>query len=128
MGRAWGRLQQRHDFLRIAGNGVRRGTPAFLLQAAGQAISGHLRVGFTASRKIGNAVARNRAKRRLRAAADIALAPLVARPVDFVLVARHDALTRDFSIMAAELIKTAAQLIRDIESPRPARSAKTESP
>ena len=48
------------------------------------------RLGLTATKKIGNAVTRNRARRRLRALARHYLAP-VARPgVDYVLIARHD--------------------------------------
>ena len=62
--------------------------------------AGTLRVGFTASKKIGNAVARNRAKRRLRAAAS-ALLPLSGRAGhDYVLVARAGILVRDFRRLA----------------------------
>ncbi len=62
-----------------------------------------LRIGFTASRKIGNAVARNRAKRRLRAAARMRL-PLSGRPGhDYVLVARTGILTRDFQALLGDI-------------------------
>ena len=62
-----------------------------------------IRIGFTASRKIGNAVARNRAKRRMRAAAHERL-PLVARAGhDYVLVARAGILTRDFQALLGDL-------------------------
>ena len=67
-----------------------------------------LRIGFTASRKIGNAVARNRAKRRLRAAAREAL-PLSGRVGhDYVLVARAGILARDFQALLGDI--TAAMM------------------
>jgi ribonuclease P protein component len=64
------RLKTRADFLRAA-RGIRRVEGAVTLETCPtpQPAQGGIRVGFTASKKIGNAVARNRAKRRLRAAA-----------------------------------------------------------
>jgi ribonuclease P protein component len=62
-----------------------------------------IRVGFTASRKIGNAVARNRARRRLKAAAQQVL-PLYGLPGnDYVLVARRETLTRPFGELLGDL-------------------------
>jgi ribonuclease P protein component len=67
-----------------------------------------LRFGVTASRKVGGAVERNRAKRRLRAIA-AALLPLYGVPGnDYVLVARRDVLTRGYE----SLIKDLAQALR----------------
>ncbi|WP_372839164.1 ribonuclease P protein component [Phaeovulum sp.] len=108
-------LQNRPDFLRAA-SARRQGTPAFLLQARrrgeGEITNPALvRVGFTCSKKVGNAVARNRAKRRLRALARAVL-PLGAMPGwDYVLVGRADATaTRDFAAMKAELARALAQI------------------
>ncbi|QXT39610.1 ribonuclease P protein component [Gymnodinialimonas ceratoperidinii] len=101
-------LTQRKDFLSAA-RAARVPTPAFLLQARRRDEGeepGAIRVGFTCSKKVGNAVARNRAKRRLR---EIARAILPAEGKDgwdYVLIGRKDATaTRDFQAMQADLSK-----------------------
>ena len=98
------RLKSREDFLR-AQKGVRRVTASLTLEAclSPQPIEAGLRVGFTATRKLGNAVTRNRAKRRLRAAAQATL-PLSGRAAhDYVLVARPGTLSRPFSSLVEDL-------------------------
>lgn len=78
--------------------------PGFLLQARDRGDSGGARIGYTCSKKLGNAVMRNRAKRRLRALARQVL-PGLARPGwDYVLIGRPGATAeRDFAAMAREL-------------------------
>ncbi len=90
------------------------------------------RVGFTASRKIGGAVARNRAKRRLRAAAGSTMPGRALPGVDYVLVARSAVLTCGFSHVEAELRSAMAELAkkRDRESeplPVPEAASSTAS-
>lgn len=104
-------LQQRADFLRAA-QGRRQGTAGFLVQARLRGDgSADLRVGFTASKKIGNAVMRNRAKRRMRALARELLLARGAPGWDYVMVARPGAtVTRDFADLRADLAGALARL------------------
>lgn len=104
-------LQNRPDFLRAA-SALRQGTGGFLLQARDRKDgTGTVRVGFTASKKIGNAVARNRAKRRLREVAR-AILPTGARPGwDYVLVAKPGVTTiRDFALLLGDLQAALARI------------------
>ena len=100
------RLKTRADFLRAA-RGIRRVEGAITLEACPtpmpETLPGCLRAGFTASKKIGNAVTRNRAKRRLRAAAS-QLLPLLGREGhDYVLVARGTAVARPFPVLLSDI-------------------------
>ena len=98
------RLKKRADFLRAA-RGIRRVEGAITLETcpAPELPPAHLRLGFTASKKVGNAVIRNRAKRRLRAAAS-QLLPLLGRPGhDYVLVARGTTVARPFPALLSDI-------------------------
>jgi ribonuclease P protein component len=105
-----GRLKRRPDFLRVAGGRQKWVAPGLILQALRQGDADPVpddstpaRVGFTASAKVGNAVLRNRARRRLRAAA-AAMLPRHAQPAhDYVLIARAGTLTRRFGDLLADL-------------------------
>ncbi|RDC70930.1 ribonuclease P protein component [Rhodovulum sp. 12E13] len=87
-------LTRRAEFL-AAARARRAGTAGFLLQARkrrpDEAASEVARVGYTCSRKVGNAVARNRAKRRLRALAREVLPEAGRAGWDYVLIGRPGA-------------------------------------
>ena len=106
------RLRQRADFLAVA-NGARVNSPAFVLQSLdrqsldrqnlGRDDSGPIRIGFTVTKKNGNAPQRNRIRRRLRELVK-RLDPVSMQPHhDYVLVGRRDALSRDFATMLDDL-------------------------
>jgi ribonuclease P protein component len=87
--------------------------PGFVLQVAqvpsdfrGAAI----RVGFTVSRKVGNAVTRNRARRRLREVARLVIPGQARSDLDYVLVARQAAVGRDFAALQRELMEALKRL------------------
>ncbi len=100
-------LTERADFLR-ASRARKQAMPGFILQARRRADAENagngIRVGFTCSKKVGNAVARNRAKRRLREIARKIL-PQRGRPGwDYVLIGRKDQTAdRDFGDLQSDL-------------------------
>ena len=61
------------------------------------------RFGFTASKKVGNAVSRNRARRRLRAAASDVVFEWLDDPMDFVLIARGTTMQRPYDELLEDL-------------------------
>ena len=98
------RLKRRAEFLRVAAARRKWAAPGLVLQAvttAGAAVAGtaEFRVGFTVSRRVGNAVARNRARRRLRAAADQIMPQQAAAGYDYVLIGRQETLVRPFEAL-----------------------------
>lgn len=69
-----------------------------------------IRVGFTVSRKVGNAVVRNRVRRRLREIARLVIPDHAQTDLDYVLVGRKAALGREFATMQAELLQALKRL------------------
>ena len=105
-----GRLKRRPEFLAVAGTRRKHVAPGLILQvrrhderqrpAPGEP---PLRLGLTASRKVGNAVVRNRARRRLREAARQILTAHAAPGHDFVLVARAATAERPWAELLGDL-------------------------
>ena len=101
------RLKKRAQFLEVAGKGRKWTTPGLILQALPQPALPHAgdappRVGFTASRRVGIAVIRNRARRRLKAAAERIL-PKHAAAGDYVMIARSATVAREFAALVGDL-------------------------
>ena len=96
-------LKKRKDFLEAA-RGKREVRQSFVLQAYRRGDAAPLRVGFACSKKVGNAVARNRAKRRLREIARRVL-PAEGQPgTDYVLIGRQaETAARPFDLLLADL-------------------------
>ena len=92
-------LKQRADFLKAA-TGTKVPAAAFVLQMRQRAETGPIRVGFTVSRKVGNAVERNRVRRRLREVVRLHGKSRMHSGHDYVLVGRQAALSLPFDRIA----------------------------
>jgi ribonuclease P protein component len=121
------RLKKRAEFLRVAGLRLKWAAPGLILQIgprSDEAPTG-VRVGFTASRKVGNAVLRNRSRRRLKAAAAEIMPAEARSDCDYVLIARPETAKRPFNLLLEDL-RTA---LRRVKTPRNTLAGNTtESP
>lgn len=102
------RLKRRAEFLRIASKGRKAPMPGLVLQALARGDEAPARLGFTVTKKVGNAVVRNRTRRRLREAArlvlrDLALRHQPLRGVDLVLIGRAGTRDRDFRALIDDI-------------------------
>jgi ribonuclease P protein component len=108
------RLTERRQFLKVAAAGKKWAEPGLVLQVKATdpaAVDGNvIRLGFTASKKVGNSVARNRARRRLKALAFEVMTAMAKPGHDYVLIARQATLTRPFSLLRQDLEKALKRL------------------
>ena len=110
------RLRKRPDFLACA-QAAHCARGAVLIQARIRDADPFIRVGFTATKRIGNAVARNRARRRLREAARLLL-PQLARPgCDYVFIARGGVTTRPWPRLLDDVKSALIRLAADAAPP-----------
>jgi len=97
------RFKRRADFLRLASRGRKITRPGFVMQFCTTEDGAALRTGFTATKKLGNAVARNRARRRLKEAARLTLAGRALPGVELVLICRQETAKLPFAKLCAGL-------------------------
>jgi len=102
-------LTKRPDFLRVAKGRRWHGAGMVVQFAPRLAADGRTGVGYTASRKVGGAVVRNRAKRRLRALVSELVPHAAAADMDLVLIARPQTAVLPFDALRADL---AAALVK----------------
>lgn len=100
----------RADFLRMAARGRKIARPGFVLQILRTDGPAPLRVGYTATKKIGNAVARNRARRRLKEAARLEIAGAGGLAgVELVLICRQETAKLPFETLRGNLRSVLAE-------------------
>jgi ribonuclease P protein component len=103
------RLKRRAEFLAVAGRGAKAPTPGLVMQLMPRADDAPLRVGFTVTKKVGNAVVRNRTKRRLREAVRLALDAEAYRGFDMVVIGRDRTADRPFGDLVADVRRAAVK-------------------
>ena len=120
------RLRHRTDF-RAAAAGQRVSVGTFVVQTRRRAEDGPVRIGFTVSRQVGNAVERNRVRRRLREMVRLSQGGGMHDGHDYVLIGRRAALAVPFGQMRREL-DTALGRIHDPERTQTTGGARERSP
>jgi ribonuclease P protein component len=128
---AVGRLRRRAEFLKVAAGRRKWATPGLIMQVRPWDDSERtalppdlLRVGFTASRKVGPSVDRNRARRRLRAAVRETLPRLGCPAHDYVLIARTATLTRTYPALLGDIETALDRLAARCEDGNPVKPAR----
>ena len=106
-------IPSRAGFIAARSKGEKALARGLVIQAVSYE-SDEWRIGLTATKKIGNAVTRNRARRRMRALAREHLSRLAKPGMDYVLIARHDTATANWQEMGQGLEKAVRYLHRAI--------------
>jgi ribonuclease P protein component len=99
------RLKRRAEFLLVAAKGRRAPVHGLVLQALARDDDGPARIGFTVTKKVGNAVIRNRTRRRLKEAARLLLRQRPVTGVDLVLIGRDATRKRVFATLVDDLAR-----------------------
>lgn len=109
------RVTRRADYL-AANQALRAPMPGFVLLVRPRGDGGSMRIGITVSSKVGNAVTRNRMKRRFRELARLVLPEAGVPSADHILIGRVQGIERDYSLLEAELRKALAKLASKLAS------------
>lgn len=103
------RLKRRAEFLRVAAKGRKVPVHGLVLQALARGDAEPVRLGFTVTRKVGNAVIRNRTRRRLKEAARLLLGDHTVTGVDLVVIGREATRARAFPALIDDLRRALAK-------------------
>ena len=106
-----GRMKKRAEFLRAASSGRKAQSAGLVLQARDRKDGAPARFGFTVTKKVGNAVVRNRTKRRLREAARKLSAERALGSFDLVLIGRGATGTRPMPLLEEDLRRALRQVL-----------------
>ena len=104
-----GRLTRRAEFLRAAASGNKAAVGGVVLQALARSDTFPARLGFTVTKKVGNAVVRNRTRRRLKEAVRLVLNERPVAGVDLVLIGRDSTRRRDFMALQSDIRRALAK-------------------
>ena len=108
------RLRRRAEFLRAAAGGRKAALPGVVVQVFAREeahVAMPARFGFTVTKRVGNSVIRNRARRRLREAARLVLARAPLAGLDVVLIGRAGTLTRPFPALLDDVERALARAV-----------------
>ena len=106
-----GRMKKRAEFLRAASSGRKVQSTGFVLQARDRKDGAPARLGFTVTKKVGNAVVRNRTKRRLREVARKLSAEVSLGSFDLVLIGRSATASRPMPLLEEDLRRALRQVL-----------------
>lgn len=104
------RLKRRAEFLRVASRGRKAPMPGLVLQVLLRGDEEPARLGFTVTKKVGNAVVRNRTRRRLREAARAVLREEAVAGADLVLIGRDGTRNRIFTALKDDFRRALTKL------------------
>lgn len=108
--RGYSVIKKRPDFL-AANRGKRYATPGFVLLVKDrQDENAEIRLGITITKKVGNAVIRNRMRRRFRALAQEILADKGKAGADHIFIGRDSGIERDFGALRSDMVKALGKL------------------